>query len=55
MPKNTEQIKGYQQGAADCRAQQVQHQAAGNTGVAKAFADAADANLDAINRAKKGA
>ncbi|WP_143655815.1 hypothetical protein [Streptomyces sp. XY006] len=44
-----QQIKDYQQGAADCREAQKRMQAAGNTETAKAYGNAVDANLDRIN------
>ncbi|MGW5616250.1 hypothetical protein [Streptomyces sp. NPDC003877] len=50
MAKNKQQqIKDYQQGAADCREAQKRMQAAGNTETAKAYGNAVDANLDRIN------
>ncbi|MFC4500652.1 MULTISPECIES: hypothetical protein [Streptomyces] len=46
---NQQQIETYQQGAAECRALQLQQQAAGNTDVARLAAEGVDANLDRIN------
>jgi hypothetical protein len=54
VAKKKQQPENYEEGAAECRAMQKRMQAAGRPDLARAYAEAMDANLDRASELRKG-
>jgi hypothetical protein len=52
--KKQQQPETYEQGTAECRAEQKRMEAAGRPDLARAYGEAMDANLDRASELRKG-